>query len=378
MPAGATLLALAALLLYFTRARFSRYTTTFYLEEQSTTVSCARMNTDISAATVDPGHADIAAVTVDPVWDDGLELTVSHFLTALPNAIPIVWLTEASAANNLSHANIVDESVSRAMSRGRLRVCALANSNVPAGPPLKLTKSTYNQLRLAPSFWRAMPATWVLFFERDSILCGRDVPPLSHFVSLGYDYLGAPWEASQTNFWCQELADPTECCCNSGLSLVHAPRMGAALGHMRRQPIRGTDAWKARAPPPANSTCREAITTPSASPVISRAPRSPRDRGSLRESCTCVRAPGVALCCVACEWLVCVSMHAARRRGPTTSSSSSRMPATRARGCGCRRGATRSALLSRAHGAACMRRLGCTSRGITTCLPTRRRHRRVG
>ena len=101
------------------------------------------------------------------------------------------------------HTNIlVDrQTASQRSTRPAKHTCIIRDSD---GGPFTLTKSSYNQLRLAPSFWRALPAEWILFFERDSVLCGRGgggsrpPPPLTFFIEQGFDYIGAPWSHSSS------------------------------------------------------------------------------------------------------------------------------------------------------------------------------------
>ena len=186
-------------------------------------------------------------MVVDPTWDAELESVIAHFLSDLPSTIPIYWLTDKPQAKEARDP--------------RLNTCIIRDSD---GGPFVLTKSSYNQLRLAPSFWRALPAEWILFFERDSVLCGRGgggsrpPPPLTFFIEQGFDYIGAPWSHSSSgririntrdagsNFWCPMAGAPSNCCCNSGLSLVRTPRMAEALEAMNSAGIRGYDLWHAK------------------------------------------------------------------------------------------------------------------------------------
>ena len=80
------------------------------------------------------------------------------------------------------------------------------------------TKTAYNHILRRVDFWRAIPAEFVLLFERDTIFCHRPAHRIAYFLRAmkteGIAYLGALWP--DTAWWCKTKG---YCVGNSGLSL---------------------------------------------------------------------------------------------------------------------------------------------------------------
>merc|ERR1712151_109219 len=68
----------------------------------------------------------------------------------------------------------------------------------------------------------------ILMFERDTVLCSGSPYHISDFRH--YDYIGPPWPSDVS--WCRNKERKDfipNCCCNSGLSLVNAPKLAELL-----------------------------------------------------------------------------------------------------------------------------------------------------
>jgi len=60
--------------------------------------------------------------------------------------------------------------------------------------PQPRSREDYSKLLMSCAFWRATNATFVLIFQADSRFCAQSPFNVAMFVSMGYDYYGAPWQ----------------------------------------------------------------------------------------------------------------------------------------------------------------------------------------
>lgn len=166
----------------------------------------------------------LAAAVVDPIWDSQLASVVNTFLVALPPAVSVFWFHDGS-----SPWSVDSDTLQAAVRDGRLRRHLIHVGLEESGG--KLTKRAYNLLRNSPTFLsstvRLTGASHLLFFERDSVACSADPSSARVLYELAsrFDYVGAPW-LPKVAPWCTKAGvDPERCCCNSGLSLIHVPRL---------------------------------------------------------------------------------------------------------------------------------------------------------
>uniref|UniRef100_A0A7S4BS20 DUF5672 domain-containing protein n=2 Tax=Chrysotila carterae TaxID=13221 RepID=A0A7S4BS20_CHRCT len=198
---------------------------------------------------------------IDADWDIGLEHSLEHYLSKLPQEVPIYWITDARRLN-WTVSDIARPVVIAAATTRRLRRCVVTSPNPTE--TLRLSRLVSNQLRLDRSFWKQLPMEKALFISRDAVLCSTSTlspsgaattiattaasssfssqSTLSRFLSANFDYVGAPWASSQP--WCKALGGiHMDCCCNTDFSLVDTHRMHTLLNSYAKSLLPRNRRW---------------------------------------------------------------------------------------------------------------------------------------
>lgn len=133
---------------------------------------------------------------------------------AIPSQFPIYVVTAQSKRDQIE-------------TYAPMNIVVLENTEMP--PTLK----GYSDLLTNCTLWEAIESDYVLVFQTDSRFCAASQNSVDYFVGLGYDWIGAPWQA---NLDWDPLAVAGSLVGNGGLSLrkrdamlrccsPHAPRV---------------------------------------------------------------------------------------------------------------------------------------------------------
>lgn len=111
------------------------------------------------------------------------------------------------------------------------------DARVHIKPPLVRTWNDYNVVLRSAWFWRQIPSTFALLFERDSFFCAAPTLGLRFFldemIQYEYVFVGAPWNNSA--WWCKAKG---RCVGNSGLSLFNVRLTASLLPNRSKTPYK--------------------------------------------------------------------------------------------------------------------------------------------
>lgn len=150
---------------------------------------------------------DVMAVIVD--WDlsDAFVESLLNARAHLSPDIPIIVFTGLPEWHELLERRALPDGIA-----------------VESGLPQPRSREEYSKLMMSCAFWRATNATFVLIFQADSRFCANSPFNVATFVSMGYDYYGAPWQRPPTSdllvgnggFSLRRRAASAACCFESG------------------------------------------------------------------------------------------------------------------------------------------------------------------
>jgi hypothetical protein len=141
--------------------------------------------------------ADLAAVIISRFTSGPFLDALLNARSNLPSDVPIFVVTHPANFRQVRSY------------RG-LRVMLMDEIEIP--------RSTlgYTELLASCDFWRHFNSEFVLVFQEDSRFCASSEHSINFFVQLGYDWIGAPWRASD---WWNPAQTAGSLVGNGGLSL---------------------------------------------------------------------------------------------------------------------------------------------------------------
>jgi hypothetical protein len=125
------------------------------------------------------------ATIIEPRNIPHLAPLLIHFLAVLPPAWPMTVFCSPENVEVLRHS----PSLARQIDTGRLNLTVLPHT-------VDLHDGEYlSRFLTKPWFWEQLSAEWLLFFQSDSMICGKSEQSIEDWV--GFDWVGAPWTSAE-------------------------------------------------------------------------------------------------------------------------------------------------------------------------------------